>query len=98
MGSSSTQVPFSLNMKGYKFKENFMHPNMIMKQTVSSRIPDFRNLLYWTPSLSLAPSGKGKVEFYTSDLIGKYAVVVQGISTDGKSGSQMLTFEVKKPL
>ncbi|MEI7828726.1 MAG: hypothetical protein WCI31_03095 [Prolixibacteraceae bacterium] len=46
--------------------------------------PDFRNTLYWNPSLKSEKDGKAKVEFWTSDITGDYEVKVQGITSEGK--------------
>ncbi|MDQ6813150.1 MAG: hypothetical protein M3040_05405, partial [Bacteroidota bacterium] len=62
----------------------------------ASRLPDFRSLLYWSPNIKTDPSGKKEISFYTSDVPGKYAVVLQGISTQGKAGSKVFTIEVRK--
>jgi hypothetical protein len=62
----------------------------------SSRIPDFRNLLHWSPNVVTDKNGKAQVEFYTSDQTGEYQVVIQGITPAGVSGSKTLNFEVGK--
>jgi hypothetical protein len=35
------------------------------------------------------------LNFYSSDLPGKYIVVVEGIAEDGAAGSKMIGFEVE---
>lgn len=47
-------------------------------------IPDFRNTLYWNPSVK--PDGKGKAEIslWTSDIPLAYSIYIQGISSSGK--------------
>ena len=60
-----------------------------------SRLPDFRNLLNWTPTLIPNVQGKTSLDFYTSDQTGTYRVVVQGITPNGAVGSKEITFEVK---
>jgi len=60
-------------------------------------LPDFRNVLYWNPNITLTNNNNGQVySFYTSDLPGRYAVVVQGISANGLCGSIINTFDVKE--
>jgi len=63
---------------------------------LESRLPDFRNLLYWTPDIKTGENGKQQVSFYTSDQLGKYAVVLQGLSASGNAGSKVFMIEVKK--
>lgn len=63
--------------------------------TRASRLPDFRNLLHWVPTLITDAKGKTSLDFYTSDQTGTYRVVVQGLTPAGQAGSTQVTFEVK---
>src|SRR5450432_141879 len=63
---------------------------------INSRMPDYRTLLYWTPQIKSGADGKNQLSFYTSDLPGKYALVVQGLSDSGEPGSHLVFFTVKK--
>lgn len=63
--------------------------------TRDSRLPDFRNLLHWVPTLIPDAQGNVGLDFYTSDQTGTYRVVVQGITPNGQAGSTQTTFEVK---
>ncbi|TKK66906.1 hypothetical protein FC093_15505 [Ilyomonas limi] len=58
--------------------------------------PDFRNVLYWNPDVRLQGSKEEVYSFYTSDLPGRYAIVVQGVSASGLCGSTINTLEVNK--
>ena len=62
----------------------------------NSRVPDFRNTLYWQPDLKLAGPQKKALSFYTSDLDGKYVILLQGVSTTGNTFSSTASFEVKR--
>lgn len=62
-----------------------------------SRQPDFRNLLYWNPEVRTTATGT-TLTFYTSDQVGSYRVVVQGLTPTGLTGSTSLTFGVKATL
>jgi hypothetical protein len=55
-----------------------------------SRIPDFRNTLYWNPSVKPDKEGVARVEFWTSDFVSDLEVNIQGITPEGK------TFTIKK--
>jgi hypothetical protein len=57
-------------------------------------IPDFRTELLWAPNIRIDATGKAKLPLYTSDLKGKFALVVQGITRDGLAGYSMVTFSV----
>ena len=80
-----------LDYEGLQLQRQFYAPVYDDIRKVSSHMPDFRNLLYWSPEVI---AGKA-VSFYTSDVPGKYAVVLQGLTKDGVCGSGMTTFEVK---
>ncbi len=60
-----------------------------------SRIPDYRNTLYWNPDVRTDVNGKAEVEFYTSDEAGDYMILVEGFTSDGHRGSATLLFSVK---
>ena len=68
----------------------FSSPDYSSADMKKKRIPDFRNTLYWNPSVKPDKDGKAIVEFWTSDFISDYEVNIQGITSGGK------TFELKK--
>ena len=78
-----------------QFKREFYAPVYTTQEQVTSRLPDFRNLLFWSPDILTDKQGKDQISFFTSDQTGRYAVVLQGISSDGKAGSKIFTIEVK---
>ena len=85
-----------MDYEGLQLQRVFYSPAYDTDGQAASRVPDFRNLLYWAPALKTGVQGKNQVTFYTSDEEGKYVGVVQGITADGEAGSQYFTFEVKK--
>ncbi|MGN6397776.1 MAG: hypothetical protein ACTHMI_19545 [Mucilaginibacter sp.] len=80
-----------IDYEGLQLRRQFYSPAYETDAQVKSRIPDFRNLLYWAPTVN----AQGKVSFFTSDLAGKYVGVVQGLTESGDAGSQYFTFDVK---
>lgn len=58
------------------------------------RIPDYRYQLYWQPSLNI-DAKETSLYFYTSDVPGKYEVILEGFTTYGKPVSQIHEFTVK---
>jgi hypothetical protein len=58
-------------------------------------MPDFRNVLEWEPKLT-TKEGTQSIDFYTSDLPGKYLVVAEGISKEGSCGSGVEVISVRK--
>jgi len=61
----------------------------------AGRLPDYRNLLYWSPAVKTNKDGKNETGFYTSDIPGRFAIVLQGLAADGKTGSRTIFFQVK---
>lgn len=96
---------FSYSNQPPAFKEDYHSLNIFPKQYLpispnysnseiqNSKSPDFRNLIYWNPDV-FTDSGKAEISFFTSDAVGKYSVVIQGIDVDGNPGYKQLMFEV----
>jgi hypothetical protein len=57
----------------------------------SSRLPDFRNVLYWNPAVDT-----NEISFYTSDVPGTYVAVLQGLSENGEVINASVKFQVKE--
>jgi hypothetical protein len=85
-----------MDYEGMQLRRVFYSPSYETESEAASRMPDFRSLLFWSPSINTGAQGKNQVTFYTSDEEGKYIGVVQGITANGESGSQVFTFDVKK--
>jgi hypothetical protein len=84
---------FILNYAGLQTKREFFAPQYVNSDEKGSKIPDRRSLLYWNPDINLGNQPEN-INFYTSDVSGKYIAVVQGIDEDGKAGYQSFTFDV----
>jgi len=78
-----------------QMKREFFSPVYETQEQAGSRLPDFRSLLYWSPSVKTSQEGKQQLVFYTSDLPGTFAAVLQGITTDGHAGSKTIYFQVR---
>jgi hypothetical protein len=85
-----------VDYEGLQLQRVFYSPVYDTDSQVASRMPDFRNLLFWAPTINTNTQGKSQVAFYTSDEDGKYIGVIQGITANGEAGSQYFTFDVKK--
>lgn len=84
--------------EGLQGQREFYAPRYDTPAAAQSRQPDFRNVLYWNPAVRTQPGANSTLTFYTSDQAGKYRVVVQGLTDDGRTGSTSFTFDVKAPL
>ena len=85
-----------IDYEGIQLKREFYSPKYETESQINSRLPDFRQTMYWNPQIRTDANGTAKAEFYTSDLPGKYAIVLQGITNDGETGVKVEYFEVKK--
>ena len=93
----ATQIdPNSLVVEydGLQQKREFYSPQYASREAADSHMPDFRNVLYWAPQITTGPDGKSQLLFYSSDLKGKFAVVIQGMTAEGIPGKTTAQFEV----
>ena len=84
-----------IDYKGLQIQREFMAPVYENQAQIDSRSPDFRHLLHWSANINTSTKGKINTSFYTSDLAGKYAIVVQGISKQGQPLYKEITFIVQ---
>lgn len=61
-----------------------------------SRIPDYRNTLYWNPAVRTGADGTAAVEFWTSDEAGEFCVVVESVASDGRRARKVIPFTVRR--
>jgi hypothetical protein len=84
-----------LNYEGLQLHRKFYSPQYDTELQLNSHLPDFRDLLYWSPDLRTNEQGKGEISFYSSDIPGKYVIVLQGLTDSGIPGSKSAFFEIK---
>ncbi len=75
---------------------SFTSPDYSKNENKISRVPDFRNMLYWNPSVKPDKNGKVIVDFWSSDIESDYEIIIQGITSEGKLISLRKTFSVKQ--
>lgn len=63
--------------------ESFTYNDYSSPEEKQNRIPDFRNTLYWSPSIPQGENGKLSVDFWASDFRSDYEISIQGILPDG---------------
>ncbi len=74
---------------------SFVSPDYSSEQMKKSRIPDFRNTIYWNPSVKLNNEGKARIDFWTSDYVSDFEVNIQGITHEGRIFSLKKIIKVK---
>jgi len=73
------------NIVSYYRAREFASPKYKEDASVETRT-DFRNTIYWNPSIEVDKSGKASVEFFASDDITSFKATVEGIASDGTVG------------
>ena len=58
------------------------------------RLPDFRYQLIWLPNFN-TKNKQEKIQFFTSDITGKFEVSLEGFTNSGKPVSLKKKFSVK---
>lgn len=61
----------------------------------NSRLPDFRNTLYWSSVNQSLTSDPQETDFFTSDEKGSFTITVEGIGPNGEKGLATAVFTVK---
>lgn len=87
---------FRQSYDGYFPAYFFNSPDYSVDSLRNSRIPDFRNLLYWNPKIDVNHQNETQVSFYTSDETGEYTIVVEGINSDGILERKQISLLVKE--
>jgi hypothetical protein len=81
--------------EGCQVQNNFYSPDYSRSEMKNNRLPDYRNTLYWKPDLHTGKNGKAGIDFFTSDELSDYTIVVEGIASDGKTGYLSFPFKVR---
>jgi A-macroglobulin complement component/alpha-2-macroglobulin family protein/carboxypeptidase family protein len=59
---------------------------------------DFRETVYWNPTVETNASGDADVAFVTSDAVTAFRATAEGFSATGQAGGGQVTFQSKLPL
>lgn len=81
--------------QGLQAQRDFYSPVYETTDQQKSRIPDLRNVLFWDPAILTDSQGSQSLSFYTSDWPGRYAIIIQGITADGRVGKGVAAFSVQ---
>ena len=85
-----------IDYEGLELQREFYSPSYATEQDAASHLPDFRNVLYWSPVLATDGQGRSTQSFYSSDVPGHYVVVLEGLTPDGTTLSNRIHFEVRR--
>jgi hypothetical protein len=84
-----------LDYKGLQTNRIFAAPVYDTQYQIENRLPDFRHLLYWNPTISINGNETKKISFFTSDVKGNFLISIQGISNKGIPVYQEIKINVK---
>ena len=85
----------SLSPLGFQMPVELYAPKYDTHETKHLGNPDYRTTIFWKPDIVTSEDGKASFEFYTSDFPTTDAVVIEGISTDGKLIRKVEKIEVR---
>jgi hypothetical protein len=77
-------------LKGYAANREFYVP------AYSPAATDLHSTIYWQPNMLTNEEGKATIELPNGAAPGRYQVMIEGISGDGKTGTTVFTYEVIK--
>jgi hypothetical protein len=98
-GDLGDYVPEKANVffdEGLQSKREFFSPIYETREQLESRIPDRRHLLLWSPEVKANSQGQFDLSCFTSDVLGNYHIVVQGITDDGRPVVGATNFTVER--
>ncbi|GEM_PF-3607226 len=75
---------FVKNMNGLSQYQAPYYPDYGGAQ-LHSRLPDLREQLYWKGDAELSASGQLDLSYYTSDIVGEYVMIIEGITASGRA-------------
>ncbi|MES2647211.1 MAG: hypothetical protein V4717_10070 [Bacteroidota bacterium] len=84
-----------LDYEALQLQREFNAPVYNNEEQFASHKPDFRSLLQWSPNIKTGSNGQAQINFYSSDITGKFVAIAQGITASGKTGNGFVYFEVK---
>ena len=69
---------------GHQITREFFSPAYTTQNQRLNPRADLRTTIYWNPSVTTEADGRATLSFYTSDHVGNYVVIIEGITYDGR--------------
>lgn len=85
-----------VDYEGLQQQRIFYSPDYSSGGERQSRLPDFRDVLYWSPEINTNDKSNGYFSFYSGDVPGKYFVELEGISSNGDAGATNFILNISK--
>jgi len=83
-----------VELVGFNVPREFYVPAYEIKKEEHIK-PDFRPTLFWAPDINVLKDKESMVRFYSSDEIGDYVIIIQGVSGNGTPVYQTAGFRVE---
>lgn len=80
-------------VRGFRQAREFYSPKYPLVKQDSIEKPDQRPTLYWSPDVTF-DKGEANIEYYTSDMLGSYFVILEGITKSGDAVHEILKLDV----
>jgi hypothetical protein len=74
---------------------SFVSPDYLSAEIRNGPVADFRNTLYWNPSVKPDKNGRAMIEFWTADVKSDYIINLLGITSEGKTVSLSKIIKVR---
>ena len=92
-GSFLIKGILKFDMLGYHRPREFYSPKYGTR--FDDLVEDYRTTLFWEPNIRTDSTGLAQISFYCSDITSTFNLVVEGISTEGKIGSNEKIIQVQ---
>ncbi len=84
----------TINPEGLHISRTYYKPTYEVDSD-RSKFTDLRTTLHWEPGIVVNKSGKASFDFYTSDEVGGYVIILEGLDLRGRLYRKISEFEVK---
>ena len=68
---------------GYQITREFFAPTYTFPEQRANPRTDLRTTIFWNPNVTTQEDGNARIHFYTSDHVGNYVVIIEGITDEG---------------
>jgi hypothetical protein len=69
---------------GYQITQEFFAPTYTTPEQRANERTDLRATIFWNPNVTTGKDGSVEIYFYTSDNVGDYVMIIEGITDEGK--------------
>ena len=86
---------FRPEIRGFHLSKEFYKPDY-EKGAEREDLPDLRTTVHWEPLIKTDKNGRAKLSFFHSDVSGRFRIILEGMSQDGKLGRTEAIYDVEK--